>query len=246
MFRPSAAQEIKNLGIQLDDISAMFHTLDQDGSGEVTLDELCEGFIKMRLAMQGLDRTIAYFRKAFQEADADGSRSLSIDEFQAMLSNPQVIKRLSVLGVPSVEIEVLFEQFQVGGYNEITADQMIAGFMSIRDKGLGESRGVNFLRQVFLEADEDGSNSLTRAEVKRAFCTEKVSQKLKKLQLKQPDWLDIFDALDMDGNGDISWTELSQGMCQLWKDSITESVRGSVAEHVKDAPSSSKIDQQGP
>jgi Ca2+-binding EF-hand superfamily protein len=234
MAQPRVQQSMKDIGIPPEELGTLFSTIDRDGSGDVTLDELCEGFIKMKLSMRGADRAIAFFRKAFREADSDESGTLSLEEFQKMIANPQVLKRLESLGVNLEQVEVLFEQLCTRGNganvgklqgHTITADDLIAGFLSVREAGLGESRGVNFLRQVFLEADEDGSNSLSRPEMQKAFCSERVSNKLARLQLKEPDWMAIFDALDLDHNGTISWSELSQGMRSMWKQAIDDDIQ---------------------
>jgi Ca2+-binding EF-hand superfamily protein len=243
MAQQQVRQELKEIGVPVEDIGTFFCHLDKDHSGDVTLDELCEGFIKLKLSMRGVDRSIAYFRKAFAEADVDDSGTLSIHEFKALCSNPRVLKRLGALGVQVGEVETLFETLCIKGLDKsgmstsasgfrpaspsadarfITADDLIAGFLAVRKVGLGEQRGVNMLRQIFLEADVNGDNSLDREEMRAAFCTERVSQKLQRLQLTEPDWMAIFDALDTDGNGDISWAELSQGVCTLWHQAIEE------------------------
>merc|ERR1719230_1485700 len=102
----------------------------------------------MKLSMRGADRAIAYFRKAFAEADVDGSGTLSMHEFKDLTSNPRVLKRLAALGVQIGEVEVLFEQLSISGNKRgaevgsldgqsITADEMIAGFLAVRNNGLG-------------------------------------------------------------------------------------------------------------
>ena len=48
--------------------------------GTVTLDELCEGLVKMKRAMVGLERGIAFLRKVFEDADVDKSGSISKDD----------------------------------------------------------------------------------------------------------------------------------------------------------------------
>jgi Ca2+-binding EF-hand superfamily protein len=236
MVQPKVQQEMKEIGVSPDELNTLFSRIDSDGSGDVSLDELCEGFMKLKLSMRGVDRAIAYFRKAFSEADQDNSGTLSMYEFKELTANPRVQKRLAALGVQLPEIEVLFEHVSTkrnpsgGGVGNLegmslTADDMIAGFLAIRENGLGESRGVNFLRQVFLEADADGGGSLSRQEVRNTFCTERVSHKLQRLHLREPDWMAVFDALDVDGNGTISWTELQQGVCQMWKEDMDDNIR---------------------
>lgn len=229
MSQTKVQQEMKDCGIPPEELNTLFSNIDQDGSGDITLDELCAGFTKLKQAMRGSERAMAYFRKAFAEADVDGSGTLSMHEFKALTSNSRVLKRLAALGVCLGEVETMFENLSVRGDRgrnsglplegqSLTADDMIAGFLAVRETGQSQSRGVNFLRQLFTEADADGSGSLSRTEFQKYLCTEKVHKKLLELQLKEPDWMGIFDALDLDGNGTISWQELSQGICQMWKE----------------------------
>jgi len=236
MGEKKVQQEMRDIGIPPEELGTFFSKIDRDGSGEVSLDELCEGFMKLKLSLRGVDRAVAYFRKAFQEADADDSGTLSMHEVRALTSNPRVLKKLAGLGVAVAEVDALVESLSMQGSSHgantgniqgmsLTADDMIAGFLTIRESGLGESRGVNFLRQIFKEADIDGDDDLTRREMKTAFCTDRVSNKLRRLKLKEPDWMGIFDALDSDGNGTLSWNELSQGVCQMWKEAIEDDIR---------------------
>jgi len=227
MSQSRVQQEMKEVGFAAEDLGTLFCTLDSDGSGDVSLEECCEGFVKMKLSMRGVDRVVAYFRKAFAEADADGSGTLCMNEFKGLTKSARVLKRLAALGVSTEEVECMFERLSMMGPNRgadvgkldgmsLTADDMISCFLAVREHGIVQSRGVNFLRRIFLEGDVDCSNSLTRPEMQKAFCTQRVSEGLRKLELKEPDWMGIFDALDCDGDGDLSWCELSQGMCMMW------------------------------
>lgn len=76
--------------------------------------------------------------------------------------------------------------------------------------------GMNFLRQAFKMGDVDGSGSLTYLELSDAFSTDAVQQKLEKLQLTVPDWEGIFDAIDADGDGELTWEEMSRGIEAIW------------------------------
>lgn len=238
MSLPKFMSQMQDLGFIVEDFRTLFQRLDADDSGKITLDELCEGFIKLKLSMQGNDRAVAYFRKVFLEADMDGNGFLDVLEFSRLCNDPKIIKRLNALGIEIGEIEGMFEELDSEGLQKVSPEQMIAGFLKIRDHGLGESRGVNFLRVVFTEADADNSGSLEREEFSRAFCTERVSQRLQKLQLKVPEWMLIFDLLDLDESASISWAELSQGVTQLWKQAIADDVQSAVQRHVSSHASS--------
>merc|ERR1712190_438954 len=93
---------------------------------------------------------------------------------------------------------------------------MVAGFLSLREPKSNISRGHNFMRQIFKIADENRSGTLTREEIRAAFYADAVNEKLISLGLKVPDWLEGFDAIDADGDEELSWAELSRGMNYLW------------------------------
>ncbi|CAK0882548.1 unnamed protein product [Prorocentrum cordatum] len=99
---------------------------------------------------------------------------------------------------------------------EVTADQLVAAFLKIRDPGRLGDRGFAFLRSIFEEADEDGDGALSRAEIKDSLYTDKVTRRLQQLGLPAPDWLAIYDELDADGDGCLSWDELQEGVGALW------------------------------
>jgi len=217
---------MKQLQIQCDDLTTLFQKLDNDGSGEITLDELCEGFTKMKTSMKGSDRAIAYFRKMFKEVDKDDSATLNLKEFEEIMGSPHTLKRLAAFGVPEKEVEVIFEELATNAPSGgVTADSLIASFLKVRQTGLGESRGLNYLRTVFLEADANRSNTLTREEVKTFLCKDEVRTRIEMLKLQVPDWLGIFDTLDTNGDDNLSWDELSQGVMQLWKQGIEQDLK---------------------
>lgn len=250
--QPEVIDQIHELGIEVGEFNVLFRSLDSDHSGEVTLDEFCEGFIKMKIAMRGMSRAIAYFRRVIAEKDVDGSGSLNLAEFMSLCSEPSIQKKMQALGIEIDEIETLFEEIisdkcheESGAINkedqEIDADHVISAFVRLRDPSLGGKRAMNFLRQMFIEADADNSGTLTRSEVKATFLTDRVSNKLDKLGLKVPDWLGIFDELDFNYDGTLSWDELHQGVSTLWEAELQKQVSNEVEKKVEVAMSSRKI-----
>jgi len=175
--------------------------------------------VKMKLQMRGMDRVIAYLEKTFNEADKDNSGSLDRKEFDAVFSHPQVMRKLQSLGVSADDVSDLFEVIDNQGRcdGEITLEKAVVSFMQIRDVTKGGIRAITFLRKCFMEADEDFSGTLSKREVSHTFSKPNVRQRLEKMRLKIPDWNLLFDQLDTDGSGDLSWEEISEGMTSFWQ-----------------------------
>merc|ERR1711924_232812 len=92
-------------------------------------------------------------------------------------------------------------------------------------------RGLNFLRQVFVEADMGHSGNLSRWQYKNAFTDERVTHRLQKLGLAVPDWLTIFDALDLDGNDQLTLNELLQCARTIWEADMENHLKQMVSYH---------------
>merc|ERR1711933_670238 len=105
---------------------------------------------------------------------------------------------------------------------------MIAVLLRIRDPQMSSRRARTFMRQVFVEADYDHSGALSRDEYKKAFLSERVTRRIKKLGLKVPDWLSMFDALDLDCDGELSRDELLQGASTIWQDELDQKLRNEI------------------
>lgn len=222
--RRHVASAFKEVGVNIDDFKLLFNRVDADKSGTVTLDELCDGLIKMKRAMAGTEKAIAYLRKLFDEADQDHSGTLSKDEFQEMFSTPAVRQKLSSIGVSSDDLEDIWAAVDAADTDDdgISPEEMISGLLSVKDADSVSTRGINFLLQVFKSADKDGSLQLNREEVTQAFYTDVVNDKLHKLGLVVPDWLNIFSAIDIDNDGELSWEELKRGMTAMWSEPSSE------------------------
>jgi len=232
--------EMETLGLNISDLDVLFQQLDNDGTGELDLDELCDGFVNMKFQMRGMERAVTYVERCFAEADEDGSGSLSEAEFTSLFSQPSVLRKLDTMGISADDVGELFVQIAgktcgdqvesvpgpvvgTGGNTceDITVDKVIAGFLSLRDASKGGTRALAFLRKAFVEADTDGNKALSKEEVKQAFSSPQVRQKLDRLRLRAPDWDTLFDQLDIDGSGDLVWEEISSGMAKYWKQTET-------------------------
>lgn len=217
--QPGYKEEMGRLGIGKEDFDMMFRALDRDGSGSLSLDELVDGFVKMKTAMKGMDRAISYIRKMFTDADEDDSGTLDFTEFLCLFERPATLKKLESVGITAEDIEDLFNVVKSqnpGREPEITVDHIIEGFVRLRDPKNAGLRGLRILGDRFKIADADGSGELSKEEVLEAFNSEEVVEKLKAAKLKAPDWATLFEELDGDGSGGLSLEELTDGMATFW------------------------------
>lgn len=158
-------------------------------------------------------------RKCFSDKDSDGGGSLDAEEFKNMMTDPTVQRKLTAIGISVDDTEELFQVITTNSKSStITADEMVEAFLKLRDPSQAGSRGVNVLRQVFQQADVDKGGTLNRDEVRQFVCNDAVTSKLQKLKLPVPDWLGLFDQIDCDGDGQLSWPELLQGVGNYWKE----------------------------
>lgn len=221
------AASFREVGFSTEDFKVLFNRIDADDSGDVTLDELAQGMVFMKKAMAGIERGLAYMRKAFEEADDDKSGFLTAQEFQHLLDNQTVRDKLAGMGISTDEVDDIWAAVDanhtvVGDKEGVTCEEMTSGLLSMRESKNNVTRGINFMHQVFKSADVDKSGCLVPQEVEEAFCTERVSKKLESLALTIPDWLDLFTIVDLDGDGELSWEELHKGVSTLWEQDSRE------------------------
>lgn len=218
--RKSVIHSFKEAGMSVDDFKVLFAKLDVSGLGTVLLDELCSGLVRMKKSMMGQERILGYLRKIFEDADVGDSGCATKEDVCAVLMKTGVQSKLQMLGVPSEDVEDLWaavDAQETDGRPGITAEDVVAIFLALREDNSTQARGLNFLRLVFKEATGDLIGGvLDRTQFKEAFCTERVEQKIEKLGLTVPDWLDIFDALDVDDDRRLSWEEILHGIRAMW------------------------------
>jgi len=221
LYQREMLRKLEDIGFHLpepDDFDEFYmHTGIFDPSG-VSLSELMEGFLRMRDEILWQRRAVAYFHKVFRQYDEDKSGSISADEWHHLCHNVEVLKKLRALGVDIDDMTRLGEEMLGNGTSSLSEDAMVKAFKAVHKPGLGGNRGINFLRQAFVDAGLVENGSMDKALYVKTFCNHRVSHHLEKLRLPVPDWLRMFDLLDTDGGGTLSWDELSQGVSALWKE----------------------------
>jgi Ca2+-binding EF-hand superfamily protein len=219
--KPEVTEEFTKHGLNVSELDVLFRSFDKDGNGEVTMEEITDGFISYKTSMKGLEKAMAFMRKAFTEADTDGNGSLDLQEFHALLEQSTVMKKLQALGVSPDEIRGLFEIIDQDSTRTVTVEEVIEGFITLRDPKTRCLRGVKVLKQLFEDADADGSGSLDLSEVEDALQRPEVDEKFQSMGLEVPHWSTLFEELDTDGSGDLSWEEIEEGMQSYWSRSAT-------------------------
>eukprot|EP00930_Biecheleria_cincta_P022335 TRINITY_DN16310_c0_g8_i1.p1 TRINITY_DN16310_c0_g8~~TRINITY_DN16310_c0_g8_i1.p1 ORF type:complete len:1606 (+),score=285.74 TRINITY_DN16310_c0_g8_i1:302-4819(+) len=214
--KPRVKEDLLKFGVCISDVDMLFKTLDRDGQGELTFDEVSDGFTKISNLMKNNERAVSYLRKAFAQADQDGTATLDKAEFRALFAEPSTKKKMESIGLNGADVGDLFSLIDEDKSGQVTVDEVISGYLRMRDPNTAGERGVVLLSQIFRKADVDKNGSLSREEYLRAFNKEAVEQQLKIRNLKVPDWEPLFGYLDTDNSDSLSWEELSQGLAHYW------------------------------
>jgi Ca2+-binding EF-hand superfamily protein len=170
---PRVKAEMHHLGFNLSDVEVLFRTIDLDNKGEVTVDKLVDGFVKMKTAMRGMEKAMNFVRKSFAEADKDANGVLDDHEFHELFKQPAILKKLQVLGVNLDDVEDLFAIVDKEGQGQVAVEEIIRGFVALRDPETRVVRGMRLLRQLFDEADSDGNGSLDLHQVSQRLRKQK-------------------------------------------------------------------------
>ena len=138
--------------------------------------------------------------KMFQEMDADGSGSISKDEFSNW--DKKMRERMPQMGnagdMPSAED--IFALLDANGDGSLSQSELSA---------MGEKMRALREAQMFKEADADGNGSISKDEF--AAWQDKIQARMSEMagagQMPSAD--DIFSEADSDGDGSLSKTEFS-------------------------------------
>ena len=88
----------------------------------------------------------------FTESDVDNDGDLTLEEFRAALTNPEVVQKLVMLDIPTDRLEELFEQMDDDDSGSISCFEFISGIIKLK----GEARGRDLCKiHYFVKYLED-------------------------------------------------------------------------------------------
>jgi len=145
---PLTEQEIAN-GKEI------FEALDQDGDGKITTDDL-----KQALANAGFELTDDEAEFVISKADADGTGSVSWDEFLKVLENRPIKKRIEKA------LRRLFDEFDTDNSGFITADNVR---QLINDAGFGDDVTDEEISELISRVDKEGDGKVSFEEFVAVF-----------------------------------------------------------------------------
>jgi len=210
----------QEMGLTLKDLRLLFRRMDADNSGSITPHEFIDGLLGLRKAMHGSRRIIDFLRKVFLLIDTQMDGRISKSQFFEYAKQPAHLERFKQLSMKMDDLDDLWAAAkQVNpGDRDVTEEALIAGLIDLSQERGNVIRGLNYLNQLFMVADVDGSSTLTKSEVKKFLCRQEVTRKLQTLRLFVPDWIGIFGAIDANGDGEITWQELRTAMERMWSE----------------------------
>lgn len=212
---------VSELGLTVKDMKLLFYRIDVDKSGTVSLQELVDGVMKFKIAMTGHEEAIQFLRRVFFQVDTHHASKISRAQFMEFVRAPKIVDRMIKSGIKERDLDDLWSAAkQVVGEDHTsiytTEEALVAGLIDLNQEKGNAIRGMNFMNQIFLVADLDGSGSLTKKEVLNILNRQEVHDKLKSLRLTIPDWNDLYDEVDADGDGELNWNEVRTAMARIW------------------------------
>merc|ERR1719161_2839183 len=109
-----------------------------DNTGDISMNELMEGFNRIRRSQMSVGRLTACLAKAFEEADEDNSGYLSMEEFTYVFGRPGMRRKLKRLGIDETEQDRIFAAIDEDGSGEVCVDEVVEGFIKLRNPNAGD------------------------------------------------------------------------------------------------------------
>jgi Ca2+-binding EF-hand superfamily protein len=178
-------------------VRGMFRAIDEDGGGELDVDEF-----KAAMERTGLHTIVSDAEQelVFEKLDVDGSGSIGYMEF-AQLFNPDLVKGPKNSSDGTLHPDSLTPRtaYQLEGLKEQIVEKIMA---KCKDQKVAYKSNSKMILNTFQQLDEDGDEALTYADVEKAFSGGQLDLGFSEKQVQQ-----VLLASDKNRDGLISYKE---------------------------------------
>jgi calmodulin len=129
---------------EIDELTELFQTFDEDGGGEISLEELG----KMMESL-GKKMGMAQLKKMMDSVDADGSGHIDVEEFLTIMAKDKAATD------PLQEARKIFDRFDTDGSGAIDAQELYAAL-----NAMGQTVTQDEVFKMLEEADDDGGGEI--------------------------------------------------------------------------------------
>lgn len=138
---------------------------------------------------------------------------MSRDEFQVCFADERIRTKLKRLGVEVDELDVLFDLIDADGSGDVTAAELLDGFMKLRNPVAASNRLIDAMHQEFLLASramEIVRGTFTDKTFNLFIQREPIMKQLKLLKKLHP--LEKLFAHIAEGSTHLTWEDVETGM----------------------------------
>ena len=199
----SALARFRNCFSNIEDVISAFRSMDLNGDGALTKQELLEGMNSF-----GKQFTESEVNSVFSMADINSDGEINYPEFVGMMF-PAAASALAKFRKSNKTIKNAkdaFDSFDIDGDEEISLDELITG--------LGGDYTANEINAIFAMGDTDQDGKISFLEFAKIMmpAANDVLQKFWKCFRDIPTMRQTFQRFDVDKDGQISKQEILQGM----------------------------------
>jgi len=215
LFQDKAMRmEAKRVKLTAAEVDLILHIASPGAKGMATQTDVLQVLIQVKTCFKGMERVIVCLEDSFDQFCAAQGGAVVSEEFFAQEG---FVARLISLGLHAADAEELQTTLASGDENRwVSLVDIMEGLMNLLDPENASLRGVRALEERFNAAKHIGSDGLSKEEVLTTFTKPELVAKLNRLELQEPDWAVLFEELDMDMSGDLSWDEIRDGMTAFW------------------------------
>lgn len=118
------------MGVDIDEMDALFESLDEDLSGDITLGEVISGFIHLRNPATAATRLLMAMERQFIDNDKDMDQSLTRTEFRQFMGTPALVGKLKLCKrMPAPD--KIFDTLDQDGSGTLSLQEVLIGMKTL-------------------------------------------------------------------------------------------------------------------